>query len=172
MKRDDEIKQLKERLFKKDQLILSSQAQLATVVIDHFGKEAEEVINNFIISNTHRRAKKFALSAQQANKKNDIKGLIQSFWIPLLPEGFKFTYEKREEGYQMNVTNCPIANIAKALNLEKWGYTFHCMGNQAICDGYNPEIHLRRTKTLMEGDAYCDHFYFYYQREKDIPTFK
>jgi hypothetical protein len=28
-------------------------------------------------------------------------------------------------------------------------------------EGYNPRIAFKRTKTLMEGDDYCDHFYGY-----------
>jgi predicted ArsR family transcriptional regulator len=104
-----------------------------------------------------------AQSEKQAHKTNDIQGLIDFLWTPLVQEGFEFTYEGNEQGYQMHVTKCPIADIAKALKLEKWGFIFHCMGDAAICEGYNPEIRFTRTKTLMEGDAYCDHFYSYHK---------
>jgi predicted ArsR family transcriptional regulator len=163
----NEIEQLKERLFQKEQLLLSSRAGLAMAVIDHFGKEADEVIKDFLNTSTRKWAANAAEADRRANKKNDIQGLINFLWEPIREEGFEFTYEQNEQGYQIHVTKCPIAEIAKALNLEKWGFIFHCMGDEAICEGYNPEIRFARTKTLMEGDEYCDHFYSYHERLKN-----
>jgi predicted ArsR family transcriptional regulator len=164
MTKQDEIQQLKHLLFQKEQLLLNSRAGLAMAVIDHFGPEAEEVIKNFLNNGTREWAASIAESDKQANKKNDIQGLIDFLWKPLLQEGFEFTYEQNEHGYQMHVTKCSIADIAKSLNLEKWGFIFYCMGDAAICEGYNPEIRFTRTKTLMEGDKYCDHFYSYHKK--------
>lgn len=82
-------------------------------------------------------------------------------WEPLRQEGFEFTYDQNERGCQLKVTRCPVAEIAQAHQLEKWGFIFHCMGDESICEGYNPEIALTRTKTLMEGDEYCNHLYYY-----------
>jgi predicted ArsR family transcriptional regulator len=163
MKKQDEIQQLKQRLFQKEQLLLGSRAELAMAVIDHFGPEAEEVIKNFVNDGTRKWAASIAETDRQADKKNDIQGLIDFLWKPLPQEGFEFTYEQNEQGYQMHVTKCPIADIAQSLNLEKWGFIFYCMGDAAICEGYNPEIRFTRTKTLMEGDDYCDHFYSYHK---------
>jgi predicted ArsR family transcriptional regulator len=157
----NEIEQLKERLFQKEQLLLSSRAGLVMAVIDHFGEEAEEVIKDFLNNRTRKWAANAAEADRRANKKNDIQGLINFLWEPIRQEGFEFTYEQTEQGYQMHVTKCPIAEIAKALNLEKWGFIFHCMGDAAICEDYNPKIRFTRTKTLMEGDEYCDHCYSY-----------
>lgn len=165
MTRHDEIQELKERLFQKDQLLLSSRAELAIAMIDHFGEEAEEVIKQAVNAGTRRWAASVAQSEKQAHKKNDIQGLIDFLWAPLLQEGFEFTYAEHEQCYQMHVTKCPIADIAKALKLEKWGFMFHCMGDKAICEGYNPDIHFTRTKTMMEGDEYCDHCYSYHRGE-------
>jgi hypothetical protein len=53
--------------------------------------------------------------------------------------------------------------IAKELQLEKWGFIFHCMSDESICEGYNLAIAFRRTKTLMDHNEYCDHFYYYRQ---------
>jgi hypothetical protein len=97
----------------------------------------------------------------KAGQANDIQGLVNFLWEPLREEGFEFTYEQKGAGYQFTVTRCPVAEIAKAHQLEKWGYIFHCMGDEAICEGYNSRIAFKRTKTLMEGDDHCDHFYGY-----------
>lgn len=154
--KQDEIEQLKERLFQKEQLLLGSRAGLAMAVIDHFGPEAEEVIKDFLNNSTRKWAANAAKSDKQVNRENDIYGLINFLWEPLREEGFEFTYEQSEQGYQMHVTRCPIAEIAKALKIEKWGFIFYCMGDAAICEGYNPEIRFMRTKTLMEGNVCPD----------------
>ncbi|MGD9210015.1 MAG: L-2-amino-thiazoline-4-carboxylic acid hydrolase [Desulfobacteraceae bacterium] len=166
MTRYDEIQQLKERLFQKDQLLLSARAELAIAMINHFGKEAEMVIKKVVNASTRTWAASVAESDKQAHKKNDIQGLINFLWKPLVQEGFEFTYENHDQCYQLHVTKCPIADAAKAMNLEKWGFIFYCMGDEAICEGYNPDIRFTRTKTLMEGDAYCNHCYSYHTRKK------
>jgi predicted ArsR family transcriptional regulator len=159
--RHDEVEQLKERLFQKEQQLLASRAGLAAAMVDYFGEEAEEVIKNFLKKGTRDWAAHAAQADIEANRENDIQGLMNFLWEMLRPEGFEFTYDWNELGCQLKVTRCPVAEIAKALKVEKWGFIFHCWGDEAICEGYNPEIRLRRTKTLMEGDEYCDHFYYY-----------
>ena len=39
------------------------------------------------------------------------------------------------------------------------GLKMICMGDFPVVEGYNPEIRLRREKTLMKGDDCC-HFIF------------
>ena len=159
--KDNEIERLKEKVFQKEQLLLLSRAGLATAVIEHFGEEAEQVIRDFIKKETRAWAAKAAEADMKAGQANDIQGLVNFLWEPLHEEGFEFTYEQNEAGYQFTVTRCPVAEIAKAYKLEQWGFIFHCMGDEAICEGYNPRITFKRTKTLMEGDDCCDHFYAY-----------
>jgi predicted ArsR family transcriptional regulator len=158
---DNVIARLKGKIFQKDQLLLQSRAELAMVMVEHFGEEAERVIRDSLNKGAREWAARAAGADIRAGRANDIQGLINWLWEPLREEGFEFTCEQRDEGYQLHVTRCPIAEIAKTFNLEKWGFLFHCRGDKAICDGYNPKITLRRTKTLMEGDDYCDHFYGY-----------
>jgi predicted ArsR family transcriptional regulator len=167
MRDDDEVELLRELLLQKERALLASRAGLATAVVDHFGEEAEEVIKTFLREGARDWAAKAAEADRQANRRNDIQGLMNFLWEPLRREGFEFTYEQDEQGCQMKVTRCPVAEMAKALKLEKWGYIFHCMGDEPICEGYNPEMAFKRTKTLMEGADYCDHFYYYREQSKN-----
>jgi predicted ArsR family transcriptional regulator len=162
----NEIGRLKELLLQKERLLLMSRAGLASAMVDHFGEEAEAVIQSFLKDAARDWAAKAAEADRRANKKNDIRGLTEFLWEPLREEGFEFTCEQTVQGYQLKVTRCPVAEIAKALGLEKWGYMFHCMGDESICEGYNPAIGMTRTKTLMEGDEYCNHLYHYRERAK------
>jgi predicted ArsR family transcriptional regulator len=133
-------------------------------VVDHFGEDAEQVIQDFLKKGTRTWAAKAAEADIKAGKTNDIQGLVDFLWEPLREEGFEFTYEQNEAGYQFTVTRCPVAEIAKTHKLEKWGFMFYCMGDEFICEGYNPRITFKRRKTLMEGDDHCDHFYAYHQK--------
>jgi predicted ArsR family transcriptional regulator len=155
------IDRLKEKVFQKEQLLLQSRAGLAMVMVEHFGEEAEQVIRDFLDKGTREWAAGAAEADRQAGRANDIQGLIDFLWEPLREEGFEFTCEQRNQGYQMHVTKCPVAEIAHKFNLEKWGFIFYCCGDEAIAEGYNPKIAFKRTETLMAGDAYCDHFYGY-----------
>ncbi len=163
---NNEVKQLKELLFQKEQLLLVSRAGLSAAVVDRFGEEAEEVIKAFLAEGTRAWAASAAEADRKANKKNDIQGLMNFLWETLRQEGFEFTYDQKKQGCQLKVTRCPVAEIARAQKLEKWGFIFHCLGDESICEGYNPGIALTRTKTLMQGDEYCDHFYYYREDAK------
>jgi len=55
-----------------------------------------------------------------------------------------------------NVKRCRYAEMYRALGLEALGATLSCQRDFALAEGFNPEIHLTRTQTLMEGAAYCD----------------
>ena len=102
-------------------------------------------------------------------RKNNIKGLIRLIWDPLEEEGFKYSYEKKDDGsYQFKVTNCPIANIAKESGIEEWIFLYLCMSDYPITEGYNPNIGFKRSKTIMQGDDYCDHYYFWKEKKKRI----
>lgn len=116
---NDELGQLRELLSQKDQLLLMSRAGLATAMIDHFGAEAEEVLKTFLKEGAREWAAQAAEADKRANRKNDLQGLLNFPWEPLRREGFEFTYRQNEQGYQLKVTRCPVAEIASALKLEK-----------------------------------------------------
>jgi hypothetical protein len=165
--KNNETEKLKELLRQKERSTLVAKAGLAAAISDHFGDEAEEVIKRFLKDGVRDWAAGSAEENIRANIRNDIQGLMNFLWEPLRQEGFEFTYEHNELGCQLNVTRCPVAEIAKELQLEKWGFIFHCMGDESICEGYNPAIAFRRTKTLMDHDEYCDHFYYYREPSKN-----
>ncbi len=93
---------------------------------------------------------------------NTIDDLIRVLWEPAVEEGFEFTVERREDGVQMRCTRCPIHERAKGFDeeLRGWFYTLACSADPSIVAGFNPRMGFRRTKTLVEGDDHCDHFYY------------
>lgn len=47
---------------------------------------------------------------RRTNNENDIQGLMNFLWEPLRQEGFEFTCDQNEQGYQLKVTRCPVGN--------------------------------------------------------------
>jgi hypothetical protein len=55
-----------------------------------------------------------------------------------------------------NVTRCRYAEMYRALGLADLGGSLSCERDYALVQGFNPDIQLTRTQTIMEGAACCD----------------
>ena len=63
---------------------------------------------------------------------------------------------KSEQKLDFNVTRCGYAEFFKELGLPELGYLFHCSRDFAMVKGFNPDLKLKRTQTIMEGASHCD----------------
>jgi predicted ArsR family transcriptional regulator len=61
-----------------------------------------------------------------------------------------------DERLDFNVTRCRYAEFFKELGLAELGYLIHCNRDHAMIDGFNPDIALTRTQTVMQGATHCD----------------
>jgi L-2-amino-thiazoline-4-carboxylic acid hydrolase len=64
--------------------------------------------------------------------------------------------EKSPDRLSFNVTRCRYAEMYKALGLADLGGSLSCQRDYALIQGFNPDIELTRTQTIMEGAPYCD----------------
>lgn len=71
--------------------------------------------------------------------------------------------EQTPERLSFNVTRCRYAEMYRALGLGDLGFSLSCQRDSALIEGFNPEISLTRTQTIMEGAAFCD---FRFRAEK------
>jgi hypothetical protein len=55
-----------------------------------------------------------------------------------------------------DVTRCRYAEMYRALGLEDLGGGLSCERDFALIQGFNPDIELTRTQTIMEGAPCCD----------------
>jgi hypothetical protein len=72
--------------------------------------------------------------------------------------------EMNPERITMNVTRCRYAEMYRELGMADLGFTLSCARDFAMVEGFNPEIKLERTQTLMEGADHCD---FRFTRKSD-----
>lgn len=55
-----------------------------------------------------------------------------------------------------NVTRCRYAEFYKELGIAELGYIIHCNRDHAMIEGFNPDLALTRSQTVMEGAPHCD----------------
>lgn len=88
---------------------------------------------------------------------NTIDDLIDALWNN---EYFEYSVTKEQGNVQLNVTRCMFFEIAKELGVTEMAFSFFCVDDPYIVEGFNSEIGFSRTKTLMQGDGYCNHCYW------------
>jgi hypothetical protein len=81
---------------------------------------------------------------------------------PFWSHALTFTYpEETPKKLVFNVTECLWAKTFKELNATDLGYILCCHPDFATARAYHPNIRLKRTKTLMQGDSHCNHTYYW-----------
>lgn len=79
----------------------------------------------------------------------------QANWL----KGDSLTIEVRhldETAYDYDVTRCRYAEMYQALGIPELGAILSCGRDFALGDGFNPDLKLTRTQTIMEGAPRCD----------------
>ena len=67
--------------------------------------------------------------------------------------------------FNFNVTRCKYAEFYKDLGMPELGFLVHCSRDFAMIDGFDPDLELTRTQTVMEGASHCD---FRFRRKPKI----
>jgi hypothetical protein len=77
--------------------------------------------------------------------------------------------EQSAERLNFNVTRCRYAEMYRALGLADLGSSLSCVRDFELAAGFNPDIHLTRTQTIMEGAPFCD-FRFRFEKKKEVES--
>lgn len=64
--------------------------------------------------------------------------------------------EQSEGRYSFNVHRCRYAELYRELGIPELGELLSCNRDFSLIEGFNPQVRLKRTQTIMEGAAYCD----------------
>ncbi len=67
--------------------------------------------------------------------------------------------EESEDVLFFNVTRCRYAELYNSLGIGDLGTIFSCTRDFALIEGFNPDVSLTRTQTIMEGAPFCDFRY-------------
>ena len=75
--------------------------------------------------------------------------------------------EQNDERLAFNVTRCGYAEMYHQLGIPELGKILSCGRDFALIEGFNPEINLTRTQTILEGATYCN-FRFEMRKKQEI----
>lgn len=64
--------------------------------------------------------------------------------------------EQTDDALSFDVVRCRYAEMYRALGMADLGAHLSCVRDFALVEGFNPDIALTRTQTLMEGATHCD----------------
>jgi hypothetical protein len=132
-------------------------APLLDALGEHFGREAVvEVLRSTIIDLARQQGAGLARTMGGATLVEFAESL--RFW----QQGGAMQIDVLEqdgEQFHFNVTRCRYAEMYRALGIPELGATLSCNRDGALIEGFNSEIELRRTQTLMEGATHCDFRY-------------
>lgn len=142
-----------------ENLIIRLFAVISSRIIDEvekkYGKESFELVKKaFIDSIVDSSIKGF-----KKIKKRDLKVYIKLL-INGVTQGHKFEIvENKKDSVRFKFTACPWATYFREIGKPEIG-KFFCEVDKPLVKAFNKCIKFERTKTLMDGDDYCDHHYF------------
>lgn len=72
--------------------------------------------------------------------------------------------DEQADAFAFDVTRCRYAEMYRALGIPELGEALSCQRDAALIEGFNPDVTLTRTQTIMQGATHCD---FRYRHPKD-----
>jgi len=142
------------------------EARILEPIIDDLGKafgrdEVLALVQTTIIKIAREQGA--ALSLQMGG--NSLKEFLDSLAFWTQDGALEIdVIENSDEILSFNVTRCRYAELYESLGLRAMGTVLSCSRDFALIDGFNPDVSLQRTQTIMEGAPYCD--FRYHHRKK------
>ncbi len=64
--------------------------------------------------------------------------------------------EETKRTLDFDITRCRYAEMYEALGLKELGFCLSCSRDESFASGFNPNIRLTRSQTIMQGASHCD----------------
>jgi hypothetical protein len=128
------------------------------VLVDRFGKEeAQSVIEAAIKLSAIEEGRRYATQEPGAPDLASFAALqpqwLKSDALKILP------LRQTTNEFSYDVTRCKYAEMYIEMGLQDIGHLLSCNRDATFCEGYNPQIKLTRTQTIMQGASHCDFRY-------------
>lgn len=127
---------------------------LIKAFITEFGREktlkvVSEVVKKLAIESGAERAK-----IAGGNSLPDLAGGKNQWAVGGAIE--REVLELTETKFNYNIVRCKYAEMYQELNLADLGFLLSCGRDAAMFQGFNSNLKMTRTQTIMEGADYCD----------------
>jgi hypothetical protein len=125
------------------------------------GKEkAIEIVAKLSEENSIEQVEQI-VSQNPVNNFNDFKELfLTQMNSDFMKNALTFTIKENSENkLEFEITECLWAIVHKEMRETELGYCAYCKPDYVMAKTYHPKIKLTRSKTLMQGDEFCNHTY-------------
>jgi predicted hydrocarbon binding protein len=135
------------------------QAPIVTLLINGFAKEfgykkAIKIAENVISQDAMAAGKKMA-KEYNGNTLTELANIVKNVWAKNGALKIDMIKETECELF-FDVTYCEYAQMYEKMGIKDIGSTLSCIRDFSFLKGFNPQIELKRTQTIMEGAKYCD----------------
>ena len=129
-------------------------APLLEAFADEFGREiAYKIARRAIVQMAEEQGQQLA-AQPGAYGLQEFAGVLESWTQDGALE--LDVIESNAERLAFNVNRCRYAEMYASLDCQELGTLLSCSRDYAFAAGFNPEIELVRTQTIMNGDDCCD----------------
>ncbi|RUL86709.1 L-2-amino-thiazoline-4-carboxylic acid hydrolase [Tautonia sociabilis] len=129
-------------------------APLVSAVIEELGEERTLALLRRVVEQLARES-----GAELAKSVGEAGLAAFSKTLDLWTEGGALEIEwleRSDDRLDFNVTRCRYAEMYRQLGLGDLGSRLSCCRDAALAGGFDPNITLSRTQTIMEGAPFCD----------------
>jgi hypothetical protein len=126
--------------------------------VEKFGTEETHALAKEIICKDAAMAGKALVKEYLGNSLDELLKIVEEVWA----EGGTMEIENvnmDDNCLRFDVVRCGYAEMYERLGVKELGGLLSCCRDFAFIDGFNPELQLVRTKTIMEGDDICNFCY-------------
>ncbi len=127
-------------------------------MVQRLGKaEAADILRSAIVRNAIAQGAAYAATEDGETSLESFHSLLPQWKANGALEVEMLREDAKEVHY--NVTRCKYAEMYKEMGLAEIGHILSCGRDGTFCAGYNPNISLDRTQTIMQGAPHCDFRY-------------
>ena len=137
---------------------LTEQLEIFKKLQERFGKDVIQVASSSRLS-VHKKWME-RLSKQKSGRPSEIF-MHSAFSVTSSNENL-LEYEVLEdsnEKFAVKITRCKYADFYTEKGAPEIGYAMNCALDFGETEAFSSDIVLKRSKTLMQGDRYCNHCY-------------
>jgi hypothetical protein len=141
-----------------EQKHLTEQLEILRKLRERFGKEVIEIASNARLA-VHKKWME-QLSKRKSGRPSEIFK-HSAFSVTSADENL-LEHEVLEDSdykFAVKITKCKYANFYIEKGEPEIGYSMHCALDFGEAETFSSDVILKRTKTIMQGDYYCNHCY-------------
>ena len=130
-------------------------ASLIERFADEVGRQRAKEIANHVISEDAITSGRVLAERYSGNSMAELSRVVREVWAQDDAMIIRMIKEDENE-LSFDVIYCGYAEMYSRMGITELGYVLSCSRDFPFIEGFNPEIALKRTKTIMEGAEFCD----------------